>query len=147
VTDAPFRQFLERSLVTLRGELPNGYALVAARLGTRSVDIGVDGESLSIHGDGASLRVTDVRGAPSADAGGAMGTMAEILDGTLPLNEAILSGRIYLRGKLDDLAAFFEALQTYFGAAVRCPSFAALLDDYLAVARPRAAALHLPRTP
>jgi len=147
VTDAPFRHFLERSLVTLRSELPHGYALVAARLGRRSVDIGVDGEALAIHGDGATLRVDGVSGVASADAGGAMGTMAEILDGTLPLNDAILSGRIHLRGKLDDLAAFFEALQTYFGAAVRCPSFAGLLDDYLAVAEPRAAAPHLPRRP
>ena len=131
-TDSPdtFQRFLRRSLDVLQRELPAGYAEVATRLGRRAVKIEVDGERLCLMGDGSELSIAPIPLRPAASASGTSAALRAILEGKHTLDSAILADAITLQGTLPQLAAFYETLHAYFNAAVRCPSFAQLLDDY-----------------
>lgn len=135
MTDGNFRRFLARSLETLRSELPVGYAAVAAGLGRREVRVQVDGEELAICSDGRQLTLVDAALYPVAYAQATTAALRSILEGEESLENAVLAQRIHLQGCLDDLVAFYEALRSYFNAAVRCPSFAGLLREYLLATR------------
>ena len=126
-----FRHFLRRSLEVLEDELPAGYADVASRLGRRAVKIEVDGERLCLVGNGVELSLAPTPLHPAASARGTSSALRAILEGDQTLDAAILADAITLQGSLPQLAAFYETLHAYFNAAVRCPSFAKLLDDYL----------------
>lgn len=132
MTEPSFRHFLTRSLATLEAELPSGYAAMALALGRRDVDVEVDGERLAICGNARYLAIADAAIKPTAQARASSAALRAILDGSYSLESAVLADVIELRGALDDLVAFYEALKAYFNAAVRCPSFAGLLAEYLA---------------
>ncbi len=127
---AASQHFLRRSLEVLQHELPAGYADVASRLGRRAVKIEVDGERLCLLGNGAELSLAPTPLHPAASARGTSSALRAILEGNHTLDSAILADAITLQGSLLQLAAFYETLHAYFNAAVRCPSFAQLLDDY-----------------
>lgn len=122
---------MRRSLEVLARELPHGYARVAALLGGLRVTIEVDDERLGVVGDGAGLTVVSQVLSPAATARGSSDALRGILEGRQTLDHAILTDAVLLQGSLPALAAFYETLVAYFNAAVRCPSFAALLDEYL----------------
>lgn len=132
MSSGSFRDFLGRSLQTLEAELPAGYAAVAGCLGERDVQVEVDGERVAICGNGRRLAVVDGSLKPAAYARATTGALRAILEGAYSLESAVLAELIHLQGSLEDLVAFYEALKSYFNAAVRCPSFAGLLADYLA---------------
>jgi hypothetical protein len=136
VIDRSFRHFLRCSLATLQAELPSGYAAMAEALGRRDVDVDVDGERLAICGNARHLAIADAAINPTAYARASNDALRAILNGSHSLESAVLAELIELRGPLDDLVAFYEALKAYFNAAVRCPSFAGLLAEYLAAAAP-----------
>lgn len=129
-TSNRFQHFLQRSLDVLQRELPLGYGEVARRLGKRAVKIDVDGERLCIVGDGAELAIASTALRPTAAAFGSSRALRAILEGEHTLDSAILADAITLQGPLPELAAFYETLHAYFSSAVRCPSFAQLLDEY-----------------
>lgn len=141
-----FATFLTRSLSVLEVEHPQGFAHVASLLGSREVWLEVDGERIVVCGDGTSVR-TRLRGARAAAyASTTSTTLAQILNGEIHLDRALLDERILLKGQLSDLAAFYEALQAYFNVAVRCISFAALLSDYFKQVAPEGARRSLHRS-
>lgn len=125
-----FQRFLARSLEVLESELPAGYAAVVERLGSAAVQIEVDGERLGVVGNNGRLRIVSHVLRPTAAARGTSRALREILEGERTLESAVLAETIDLQGTLVALAAFHETLHAYFNAAVRCPSFAALLDQY-----------------
>jgi hypothetical protein len=129
-TPGTFQRFLARSLEVLQRELPAGYADVATRLGRRAVKIDVDGERVCLTGDGTELSLAAIPLHPAASARATATALRSILEGRHTLDSAILADAITLQGALPQLAAFYETLHAYFNAAVRCPSFAQLLDDY-----------------
>ena len=132
-----FWHFLRSSLSVLEHELPAGYADVASRLGRRAVKIEVDGERLCLVGDGVELSLAPTPLHPAASASGTSSALRAILEGSHTLDSAILADAITLQGSLPQLAALYETLHAYFNAAVRCPSFAQLLDDYFESTSPK----------
>ncbi len=60
-----------------------------------------------------------------------------LADGDDTLVDAVLAGRVVLRGDVDDLAAFHDALMAFLQGAVRAPDFAATLVDFRAWQRRR----------
>jgi hypothetical protein len=131
MTEAAFSAFLLRSLDALEAEHPKGFAYMADCLGQREVWLEVDGDRVVLESDGESLFRRPRGTHPSAYARASQRALVAILSGEISLDEAVLEERILLQGRLDDLVAFYAALQAYFNVAVRCPSFAALLGDYL----------------
>jgi len=68
---------------------------------------------------------------PAVEARVSRAALCELLEAEYTLPEAIYNDRVILRGHLDDLLAFYDALYLYFCGAVRCASFPAILDEYL----------------
>jgi len=56
--------------------------------------------------------------------------LLDLVDGRVTLEDALLEERLRLRGSLDALVEFDEALYIYLGGAVRCPSFPELYAEY-----------------
>lgn len=131
--DAIFTRFLRRSLEVLEAEAPRAYALVSERLGARAVSIQVGAECVGIQA--TKGRLVASRSLPSGThARASLSTLRALLDGERGLTDAILAEEVVLIGELEDLVQFYEALLTYFRGAVRCPSFASLLDRFFAEA-------------
>lgn len=126
-----FASFLQRSLTILRAEHPSGYLHMATLLGQREVWLEVGEDRAILCGDGTLIRARPRARRAAAHARAAPAVLAAILTGEVLLDEALLSERIVLTGHLDDLVALYEALQAYFNAAVRCVSFAPLLNEFL----------------
>jgi hypothetical protein len=131
VTEGAFSSFLLRSLATLEAEHPTGFAGMLDCLGRREVWLEVEQDRVVLESDGASLTRRARGTRASAYARASEYALVAILRGEITLDEAVLQERILLQGRLDDLVAFYAALQLYFNVAVRCPSFAALLAEYL----------------
>lgn len=58
------------------------------------------------------------------------GTILDVLDARLTLEEAVQTNAIQLQGHVDDLTAFHDGLLMYVRGAVRCPSFPPLLERF-----------------
>jgi hypothetical protein len=135
VTDRSFFHFLRSSLGLLERDLPSGYAVVCARLGKREVAVDVDGEASSLSCDGRRVVVLEAPRTPVARAVSTRAALTDLLAARTTLLDAALADRVLLVGALSDLIAFHGALVAYFSAAVRCPSFPALLEDFMGGSR------------
>jgi hypothetical protein len=128
--EAPIRAFVEASLTSLRAEFPQAYFLMCRVLAGRTVLLSIDGEEIPLAFQLRTARVaprlprSDVRVRTSRNA------ILDVLDDRLTLEGAVESGDLELRGSIEDLERFHDALLVYVGGAVRCPSFPALLDRF-----------------
>jgi hypothetical protein len=129
--DRSFRRFLDRSLTVLEQDVPAAHARVRRLLGTMRVSIGVDAEQLTLFDTSDGIRISNVDGHHDAKAVTTRGALADLLNGRLSLEDAILADRVMLRGSVDDLADLYDALLVYFRGAVGTPRFAVLLEEFL----------------
>jgi hypothetical protein len=125
----PISALLRRSLEHLEEEVPDSYRLLAAKLGTMTVDLGVDGEVFSLRGghrlavcDGAA-EMADVRIATSRE------TILDLLDARVGLGEAVEAGTVSVFGSLDNVQRGHDALLAYVHAAVRASTQPVLLAE------------------
>jgi hypothetical protein len=127
---ARFGAFLERSLRLLAREAPAHFAAVRAKLQTTSINISLDGAApicvqLAVEPWVAPASSTELTAAISQR------DLIDLLQGAFTIDAAILTERLQLRGPLDDLLGFLDALHAWLHGAVRCPSFAALHLQYI----------------
>lgn len=130
MSDRSFTSFLSRALELLEREAPVASARVAASLGTRSVLVRVDRESLGLVCRQQKLAVGAVPLHPSVSAETTYAVLLALLEGEFTLTDAVMASHVALRGPLDDLVALYEGLQAFFHGAVRSPSFPRLLDAF-----------------
>jgi hypothetical protein len=128
--DATFADFLGRSLSLLRREIPWVYARMCGELEPREVLIWVDDLATSVLCEAAEVRILDAPQAPDVELRTTSAEILDLIDAERTLVEAILAGRITLRGRVDDLIAFHDGLVTYLHGAVRSPSFPPLLASF-----------------
>jgi len=126
---------IDDSLEILAREVPALYARLRAAMGGRAVTLEVDGALARLAAEGPALRLT--RGARGGAVHLSTTTAAarDLAEGRCTLLEAVLGERVAARGDLEDLGALHEALRIYLGAAVRCPSAAALLETLRGMGR------------
>jgi hypothetical protein len=136
-----FATFLDQSMTLLAAEKPTVYARLCASLRDREARVTMDGERVGIAFPAATFRLAGDVDDPLIELASTRATVLAVVDGRSTLEEAVWSGRLELRGRLDDLVRFHDALVLYLHGAVRCPSFPWLLDRYRAGAAPDAAAL------
>lgn len=120
---------LRRSVEHLEGEVPDSYRLLAAKLGPLVVELDVDDEVFSLRG-GNRLEVSD----GTAETAGvrittSRVTILDVLDANLALSEAVETGKVNVRGSLDDVERAYDSLHAYVHAAVRASSQPELLSD------------------
>lgn len=108
------------------------FAELRRRLGARVVVVRI--------GEAPPISVC-VEGAPPWVGSQANGTVSlalseqdlrELLRGELALEDGVLSDRINLKGGVDHLLAFFDAVIAWLHGALRSPSLPLLQDRYLA---------------
>lgn len=131
-----FSRFLARSLALLEDELPDFYCRVPKAIGMRRVLLHVDDERIGVISGARRLSLTMEMTSPDVELRTTRSAIVRLVDGTDSLVDAILADRVVLRGTVDDLIAFHDGLMAYLHAAVRCPGFQELRDEYLAEARP-----------
>ncbi len=120
---------LRRSVEHLEEEVPDRYRLLITRLGPMVVELDIDGELFSLRGDGR-LRVSDGAAEEAGvRIGASRGTILDLVDATVGLNEAVEAGTVSVRGSLDDVQRAHDALMAYVHAAVRASSHPRLLSE------------------
>lgn len=119
---------LRRSVQHLADEVPDSYRLTLDALGPLVVALDVDGEQFSLTG-GRQLVVTD--GEPTSAhvrITTTRGTVIDVLDANVGLQDAVEAGTVGVRGSLDDVLRLHDTLRAYVHAAVRAPTQTGLLD-------------------
>lgn len=135
-----FGYWVRRGVVSLARELPWASARMGAALGERVVHLVVDGELAAVRWRDGAARVresADPEAPPTVTLRTSRGVVLALADGDDTLLDAVLSGRVVLRGAARDLAAFHAALMAFLQGAVRAPSFTATLEDFRAWRRVR----------
>jgi hypothetical protein len=137
IPDACVAGLLDESLEVLQREQPASYARLCEALATLRIEIGVDGEWMIAGFESGSHRVAAQSAAAqtapaSARFRASRGAVLDVLDGRISLAEAVLAGRLEAYAPLARLLELHDALVLYVNAAVRCPSFPALLDRFRA---------------
>ena len=120
---------MRRSVEHLKDEVPDSYRVLVAELGPMVVELDVDGEVFSLRG-GDRLQVSD----GAADVAGARivtsrTTILDVLDARVELGEAVESGKVSVRGSLDDVQRAHDSLLAYVHAAIRASSQPGLLSE------------------
>lgn len=135
-----FGQFLERSLVLLREQVPAAYSRTASALGQARLRVEVDGSSRTLFTTDGVLHCEPDR--PSArqpcELCTSRATILALVDGEAGLLEVLLDDRLFLRGPPATVASIVDALDAYLAGAVRAPGFPALLAGYRGPDGPRA---------
>jgi hypothetical protein len=125
-----FADLLEASLGALRRERPRSHRRLVAAMSHRPIRFEVEGDAFVLDFDetGPHLHPPDVPS--SLELGLSKQTILDLVQGVISFDEAIWSDALRLRGPVDELTRFSDALLIYLRAAVRCPSFPQLFDAY-----------------
>jgi hypothetical protein len=125
--------FVERALGVLETEAPVAFHRLIDELRAGPAGLEVDEERFSIEVRGDALRV--VRRPTSAD-GGRVRTggdvVLDLIDGRVPLLEAVVEGRLDVRGDCDAVLRLARGLTAFVEGAVRSPGVRDLLEEYRA---------------
>lgn len=131
MTDRRFSSFLVRSLVLLQRDSAAAYARVALVLEHRPVLLCVDGELMAVRAAAGRLSVVTPRGDEGIVVETSRLTIQDLVEGRRPLLDTVLDDALHVRGAVEDVLALFDAMIAYVEGAVRSPSFASLLEEYL----------------
>ena len=125
-----FGRFLARSFTALEHEHRSAYLRTCRALAGRSVQIEIDSPAVLARFSASAVSVSDADAAGDLTLGTDKSTVFDLIDGKLTLLEAVRSERMQLRGSVESVADFHDALMIYLDGAVRSPSFPDLLTDY-----------------
>lgn len=140
--DAPiaFAEWVRRGVVGLARALPWAAARMDAALGDRLVELSAEGESAWVTARSGVTRVfvapPDGR-RPAVTLHTSRRAIVALADGDDTLLDAVLSGRVVLRGDVADLVAVHDALMAFLQGAVRAPDFVETLVAFRAWQRAR----------
>jgi hypothetical protein len=126
-----FPRYLRAAFALLAADTPAHFAALRDTLGALAIVIRL--------GDEQPLRVCIADGAPSiteASQGEVALQLGEpafdaLLHGELTVEEAIAADRLAVKGKLDEVLIFLDALHIWLHGALRCPALHDLYARYL----------------
>src|SRR5437016_5573997 len=104
---------METSLETLRQEFPSAYFLLCSQLAPRTLQMRVDNELVMLAFALTEVHTLPPLTSPTIELCTTRQTFLDLIDARLTLHEAILMDAIQLRGDIEDLAAFHDALLIY----------------------------------
>ncbi|HZR84391.1 MAG TPA: hypothetical protein VFD92_25055 [Candidatus Binatia bacterium] len=136
--EAGFAAFLARSLDVLARERRDAYLALCRTLAPRSVALVVDGDPVWLEFRQDGVRLHPVRRRAEAELETSEAGILAVIDGAATLAALAIDDRLELRGAVDDVLAFNDALSLYVHGAVRSPSFPRLLRDYRSAVAARA---------
>lgn len=131
--DTSFAGFVRRALTAIRAEVPWAYDALGKALSGRTTLLLVDGEPAAVRADAkAGIEVGEARGESDVVCTTTSRAILDLIRGRETLLEAVLSDRIELRGEVDALLAWHDALEMFLHGAVRARAFEGLLKDFQA---------------
>lgn len=127
-----FRDHLGEALATVQQEVPALAAALARAVGERVIEIQVDGTPfwVGVGPLGVELRADDRGCVAWGKASGQ--TIDALLNGKTTIEDAVLDGRVQLRGALNDLVALDHGLRVFVQCAVRAPGILPILASWRA---------------
>ena len=125
-----FTTLIETSLDVMSHECPEAYQCACQVLDTHEVSLTIDSEIVSVRFYSTYAEMLFIPQQPTAYLMSTKSVLLDLVDANYTLEYAITHDLLHMRGKMDTLIRFYEALQLYIHGAVRCPSFPALLSDY-----------------
>lgn len=115
-----FHDFLRSALGCIAHEVPGLHRRLVDVLGARTIAIDVDDQPFMLAVVRGEWRY-EHDGPADVEAESTLAHVHALLTGRDTLEDAVLEGRVCLRGALDDLLVLDDALQLFTQAAVRAP--------------------------
>jgi hypothetical protein len=133
-TEPPCRalgEYISELMTRLAASDPPALARLRHVIGSRRARITVDHETIEVEWAGPLLSVSG-SGDRRLDGVGKTDRQCvlELLEGELEVYDAILDGRLEVRGDIDSIQRMFLAIEILLDAAARSPALQALANDY-----------------
>jgi len=125
-----FRSYLEKSFETMRVQSPGHLEAFRSSFGGLCVRIRVGDEALRVEPTGGTAWTKDDGDAHVTVAIGS-DTLARILEGHATIEQCVWDGTLSIRGRIDDVLRFHDALRLWINGALRCYDFPRLYEGYL----------------
>jgi hypothetical protein len=125
-----FFRFLTDSMTMLEADVPAAYDALIASLGGVRARLRAGRDARVVWFEGAELRVESRRLPADVDVAFCRRTILDLVDGTTTLEQSILADRLRIRGSVEAVERFYDALCTYVDGALHSARFPALLDEY-----------------
>lgn len=138
MSEPSFRAFLAVSLATLRRECPAAHEQMCRQLDARRIQVRVGGDEFGLNVERDVVRLGPRPAQAHVDVETDRRTILDVISARASLLDVVLDERLHLRGAVEELLRFHDALLSYVAGAVRSPTFPSLLDTY---ARPEEAKL------
>ena len=125
-----FFAFLAQSMRILEKEAPERYASLSLAMGDMQAQLTANGSARIVRFDGSRfvLEREDVKA--DVDVEFASDTILDLVDGELSLEEAINSEVLWIRGAVEVVENFYDAVLIYIDGAMRSPGFLNLLKEF-----------------
>jgi len=131
--------YIAGSIAALGAADPAALARMRHVVGRRRARIALDAETVDVTFVGEALSVRPAAGGRVHGEGSTdLATVLDLLDGHLEVTDAILDGRLAVRGATDALARMFTAIEILLDASPRVPSLQALAAHFRRHGRPAA---------
>ena len=127
-----FASFLSRSLQLLAAEASGAHQRLTIALAGRALRITVDAPPAVLRFGEQGFDWIDEHQPADMDLRVDRQTLLDLIDARIALVESILQDRFHLRGPVEAIEWFYDALLIYLDGAVRCPSFPGLLAEFRA---------------
>ena len=128
-TDSFFR-FLAQSMRVLENEAPGRYQSLTMALGGMQAQLTADGSARVVRFEGSRFVLKNESGDVDVDVVFTSDTILGLIDGELSLEEAINNETLWIRGAVEIVEQFYDAVLVYVDGAIRSPGFLNLLKDF-----------------
>jgi hypothetical protein len=125
-----FFTFLAQSMRILEQEAPERYASLSLAMGDMQAQLTTNGSARIVRFDGSRfvLEREDIKA--DVDVEFTSDTILDLVDGELSLEEAIDSEVLWIRGAVEVVEHFYDAVLIYIDGAMRSPGFLNLLKEF-----------------
>jgi hypothetical protein len=128
--DPSFRRFLDRSLVAIENEAPEVHRALCRSLARSVVRLCIDDERMVLLGGRERLAMSDDVPGATVEFATNSATLLALTSGATSFLDAALADRMIVKGAVDEMVGFYEALVLYLQGAVRSPSLPWLLEEF-----------------
>ncbi|MGW8368093.1 MAG: hypothetical protein ACWGPN_05360 [Gammaproteobacteria bacterium] len=125
-----FFNFLATSVYVLKRDVPQAYASLSQAMSGLRARLSVGAHERVIGFDDGVFRMLGGESEANVDVRFAEQVILDLVDGKVMLEEAILDETLFMRGEVEAIEQFYDALLVYLDGTLRSPAFPILLDHF-----------------
>jgi hypothetical protein len=133
--DRSFRRFLDRALAAIETEVPQVHRALCSSLARSTVRLCIDDERMVITEERGRVLLKDDVPDTQIEFATDSTTLLALTSGAVSFLDAAMADRMMVKGAVDEISLFYEALVLFLQGAVRSPSLPWLLDEFEASRR------------